>query len=198
LVRGNHPPTAGLEADRIVDAAGVQAHGRRPPEEKVMTELQSPQPKRYTAKAIFGLLLAVVMVAAFATAGTAENTGTPRIGWLHITKECHEFSGQAGGFCTITGSNLNAISPGTKVVYTNPSFAQGVLSSDLVVDGPGNNDAYGHVQLNLTTWLGPLFFSGGSGQLSGFHAAVLVNCKPAGSPCTWDGPYWFTSPGHDR
>jgi hypothetical protein len=191
-------PQAGQEADRIVEAAGVQAHGRRPPEEEVMTELQSPQRKRYTAKTIFGLLLAVVMVAAFATAGAAENTGTPRIGWLHITKECHEFSGQAGGFCTITGSNLNAIRPGTKVVYTDPAFAQGVLSSDLYVDGPGNNDAYGHVELNLTTWLGPLIFSGGSGRFSGFHAAVLVNCKPAGSPCTWDGPYWFTSPGHDR
>ena len=56
--------------------------------EQVMNELQSPQRKSYTAKTIFGLLLAVVMVAAFATAGSAENTGTPRIGWLHITKEC--------------------------------------------------------------------------------------------------------------
>ena len=45
-----------------------------------MTELQSPQRKSYTAKTIFGLLLAVVMVGAFATAGSAENTGTPRSG----------------------------------------------------------------------------------------------------------------------
>ena len=36
-----------------------------------MTELQSPQRRSYTAKTIFGLLLAVVMVAAFATAGSA-------------------------------------------------------------------------------------------------------------------------------
>ena len=54
-----------------------------------MTELQSPQRRSYTAKTIFGLLLAVVMVAAFATAGSAENTGNPRSGLdLHVTKEC--------------------------------------------------------------------------------------------------------------
>ena len=45
-----------------------------------MTELQSPQRRSFTAKTIFGLLLAVVMVAAFATAGSAENTGNPRSG----------------------------------------------------------------------------------------------------------------------
>ena len=88
-----------------------------------MTELQSPQRKSFTAKAIFGLLLAVVMVAAFATAGAAENTGTPRSGELHVTKECSEYSGQPGGFCTITGSNLNAIDAGMKVIYTNPTSA---------------------------------------------------------------------------
>ena len=43
-----------------------------------MTELQSPQRKSYKAKAIFGLLVAVVMVGAFATAASAENKGTPR------------------------------------------------------------------------------------------------------------------------
>jgi hypothetical protein len=37
-----------------------------------------PRRRRYTAKAIFGLLLAAVMIAAFDTAGSAENTqGTP-------------------------------------------------------------------------------------------------------------------------
>ena len=75
--------------------------------------------RRIPAKTIFGLLLAVVMVAAFATAGSAENTGNPRSGDLHVTKECSQFNGLPGGFCTITGSNLNAIDAGMKVVYTN-------------------------------------------------------------------------------
>jgi len=163
-----------------------------------MTELQSTQRRSFTAKAIFGLLLAVVMVGAFATAGAAENTGTPRSGELHVTKECSEFSGLPGGFCTITGSNLNAIDPGMKVIYTNPAVVGTVLSSDLFVDGPGNNDAYGHVDLTLGTFTGPLTFSGGTGRFSGFHASVAVTCTTAGTPCAWDGTYSFTPPGHDK
>jgi hypothetical protein len=163
-----------------------------------MTLLQSPQRKSLTAKAVFGLLLAVVMVAVFATAGSAS----PRSGQLHVTKECSENTGLPGGFCTITGSNLNAIRPGMKVIYTNPAVKNGVLSSDLYVDGPGNNDAYGHVALDVTPgpaqFSGPLTFSGGTGRFSGFHADITVTCTlPAGSPCAWDGPYSFTPPGHD-
>ena len=51
-----------------------------------MSEPQSPQRRSFTAKTIFGLLLAVVMVGAFATAGSASPT--PRSGQLHVTKEC--------------------------------------------------------------------------------------------------------------
>ena len=168
-----------------------------------MNELQSSQRRNFTAKTIFGLLLAVVMVAAFATAGSAENPGSPRSGQLHVEKECSQFSGQAGGFCTITASNLNAIRPGMKVVYTNPHVvgisAPFVLSSDLYVDGPGNNDAYGHVDLTIGTWTGPLTLSGGTGRFSGFHATITVTCdQPFGTPCAWDGPYNFTPPGHDQ
>ena len=163
-----------------------------------MTLLQSPQRKSLTAKAVFGLLLGVVMVAVFATAGSAS----PRSGQLHVTKECSENTGLPGGFCTITGSNLNAIRPGMKVIYTNPTVSATtppVLSSDLYVDGPGNNDAYGHVDLTLGTFTGPLTFSGGTGRFSGFHANITVTCDtPAGSPCAWDGPYRFTPPGHDN
>jgi hypothetical protein len=164
-----------------------------------MTELQSPQRKNFTARAIFGLLLAVVMVAAFATAGSAENTGTPRSGWLHVTKECSQFHGEAGGFCTITGSNLNAIRPGMKVIYASAAdFTTMTLNSDLVLDDAGHNDAYGHVVLDLNSLTGWVTFSGGTGQLSGFHAIAFVDCRPAGSPCAWNGLYRFTSPGHDH
>ena len=135
--------------------------------------------KEFTAKAIFGLLLAVVMVAAFATAGSAENTGNPRSGDLHVTKECSQYYGHAGEFCTITGSNLNAIRPGMKVIYTNAAeIHRRAWTADLVLDGPGNNDAYGHVTLNLLTGTGPLTFSGGTGRFSGFHASVTVTARP--------------------
>ena len=146
-----------------------------------MTELQSSQRRSYTAKTIFGLLLAVVMVAAFATAGSAisaERRTTPRHEgvlsvlrpprWvLHDHRVEPERDRQAG----------------MHVVYTDPTFVGHDLSSHLYVDGPGNNDAYGHVVLHLppdpTAWTGQLTFSGGTGRFSGFHANVFVDCTAA-------------------
>ena len=163
-----------------------------------MTEPHSPQRKSYTAKTIFGVLLvAVVMVAAFATAGAAQNTGTPRSGELHVTKECSQYFGQAGQFCTITGSNLNAIDAGMKVIYLLPAGATGV-NTDLVLDGPGNNDAYGHVDLSFATSSGVVTFSGGTGRFSGFHASVVVTYNGHDQLWHWDGTYSFTPPGHDQ
>jgi hypothetical protein len=141
------------------------------------------------------------MVGAFATAGSAENTGTPRSGHLLVTKECPHID---QGYCTITGSNLNAIKPGMDVVYTDLTVGvDNVLRSHLFIDGPGNNDAYGYVELDVAPgpnqFSGPLHLSGGTGRFSGFHADVDVTCdQPNGTPCVWDGTFSFTPPGHDK
>jgi hypothetical protein len=161
-----------------------------------MTELQSPQRRSFKAKAIFGVLLAIAMVAAFATAGSAQNTGDPRSGELHVTKECSQFSGLPGGFCTITGSNLNAIDRGMRVVYISAAGATS-LDSDLVLDGPGNNDAFGHVTLDFGTLTGELTFSGGNGRFRGFHASVDVTYDAQAGLWRWDGTYSFVPPSHD-
>lgn len=160
-----------------------------------MTELQSPQRRSFTAKAIFGLLLAVVMVGAFATAASAGNTRTPRSGALHVTKDCRgTFTGDAGSFCTITRSNLNAIQPGMRVIYASAAdFVKGVLDSDLVLTDLHHNVAFGHVRLDLTTGTGPLTFSGGTGVFRGFHARVDVSQDPRVAGLVhWDGRYSFT------
>jgi hypothetical protein len=164
-----------------------------------MTELQSPQRRSYTAKTIFGLLLAVVMVAAFATAGAAENTAAPRSDQpLHVTKECLGNPFNPGNFCTITGSNLNAIQPGMKLIYTDAAgpIAGGTdfgYDTDIVLDGPGNNDAYGHVVLSfLTGQPGTITFSGGTGRFQGFQARAAVTYSDTWH---WDGTYSFTPPG---
>ena len=162
-----------------------------------MTELQSSQRRSCTAKTIFGLLLAVVMVGAFATAGSAEDTGTPRSDQpLQVTKECLGNPFNPGNFCTITGSNLNAISPGMKVIYTDAAgpIAGGTdfgYDTDVVLDGPGNNDAYGHVVLSFLTGTGTVTFSGGTGRFSGFHASAAVTFSDTWH---WDGTYSFTPP----
>lgn len=143
-------------------------------------------------KATLGLLLAAVVAGAFAIAGSAS----PRGGELHVTKNCRDYNPLvAGSFCTITSSNLNAIKNHSRVVYASAAdLTSGLLDSDLVIDGPGNNDAFGHVALNLVTLSGVVTLSGGTGSFSHFHAEQLVVACPAFPDCSWDGQYSFSPP----
>ncbi len=117
-----------------------------------------------------------------------------RSGALHLTKECSAYTGAAGDFCTITSSNLKAIKVGSRVVYTSAAdFSTGLLNSDLIIDAPGKNTAFGHVTLNLATGVGVVEFSGGTGDFSGFHARIAVSPLIAPS-FAWEGTYWFSPP----
>jgi hypothetical protein len=132
------------------------------------------------------LVFAVAAAGIVATSGSA----TPRSGALHVTKECSQYRGHAGEFCTITSSSINTIKPGSKVFYASAA-ALGALNSDLVIDGPGNNNAFGHVVLNLSTLSGTVTLSGGTGEFSHFHAGPITVACPAFPACSWDGPYSF-------
>jgi hypothetical protein len=143
-------------------------------------------------KATLGLLLAAILAGAFAVAGSAS----PRSGELHVTKDCSDYNFGAGDHCTIQWSSLNAIDRDMRVVYASAAGANG-LDSDLVLDGPGNNDANGHVTLDFQTLSGVVTFSGGTGRFSGFHARVDVT-HVEGTLWRWDGTYSFAPPGHDR
>jgi hypothetical protein len=146
-------------------------------------------------RAIVGLLLAAIAAVAFAGASSAGNSGSsPRSGELHVTKECSDYHGQAGEFCTITSSTIPQIEPGMRVVYASPAGATS-LNSDLILDGPGNNDASGHVTLDFLTLSGVVTFSGGTGRFSGFEASVIVTYDPSTNLWDWDGPYSFEPPG---
>jgi hypothetical protein len=145
-------------------------------------------------KRSFILLIAIAAAGVVAAVGSAQ--ATPRSGALHVTKECSQYSGAAGSFCTITSSNLNAIKAGSRVVYASAAGdpSPGFLDSNLVIDGPGNNNAYGHVVLDLSTLTGVVTFSGGTGEFSHFHAGPIVVACPAFPDCSWDGPYRFSPP----
>jgi hypothetical protein len=144
-----------------------------------------------TTKATLGLLLAAVMAGAFAVAGSAS----PRSGELHVTKNCSHYTGAAGSFCTITSSSLNAIKVGSRVVYASAADpTAGLLDSDLVIDGPGNNSAFGHVVLDLSTLSGVVTLSGGTGKFTHFHAGPITVACPAFPDCSWDGPYSSSPP----
>ncbi len=145
-------------------------------------------------KAALGLLLAVFAAAALAVASFAGSSA--RSGELHATKECSQYFGQAGQFCTITSSDVNAIDTGMNVVYAS-AVVGASLDSDLVLDGPGDNNASGHVTLDLATQTGIVTFSGGTGRFKGFHARVVVTFSKNDNLWHWDGTYSFTPPGHD-
>jgi hypothetical protein len=62
-----------------------------------------------------------------------------------------------------------------------------MLDSDLVVDGPGHNAAFGHVVLDLHTLSGAVTLSGGTGTFTNFYAGPITVTCPAFPACSCDG-----------
>jgi hypothetical protein len=143
--------------------------------------------------AVFMLATGITAVSALASADRAGNS--PRSGALHVTKECSQYNGAAGAFCTITSSTLKAIDGGSRVIYAQPPGAAG-LDTDIVLDtGPGNS-AFGHVTLSFASMSGVVTLSGGTGQFRGFHAHVIVTFSPVTNLWYWDGTYSFDPPAN--
>jgi len=134
---------------------------------------------------------------ASASVSASRNAGddgedSPRAGTFHAHKNCDQYSGLAGGFCTLTESTLQQIPVGTTVVYASAATAT-ALSSDimLVSPNPGNNVAFGHVELNRVTRTGTATFSGGTGKFQHFTASVtFLFLSPRN--WAWDGTYSFS------
>ena len=118
------------------------------------------------------------------------NTSAERGGTLHVTKECSECTGEAGSFCTIASSNFDAIPVGSKVVYAEAPTASGGLDTDIVVNTPDGDTAYGHVVLDGATQTGTVTLAGGTGELAKLKADLVV--APLAEPSySWDGPYSY-------
>lgn len=142
------------------------------------------------------LMLAVALVAAAGISVAVATASSNHGGQLHMTKECSAYTGQADSFCTITSSNIAAITAGSRVVYLQAAGATSLDSDIVLVVGPGSY-ALGHVTLDLTTGLGEVTLSGGAGQFSSFHARARVTPPGGvnGVDWAWDGKYSFG--GHD-
>ena len=142
-------------------------------------------------KRTLALVFAIAAGGVVATVGSASPA--PRSGSLHVAKECSEYNFLAGGFCSITSSNLKAIDSGSKVVYAQAAGSSG-LDSDLVLyTGPGNS-AFGHVVLSFGTLSGVVTFSGGTGQFRHFRARVDVTYDRNKDVWYWDGEYSLSPP----
>ena len=149
--------------------------------------------RRPVGKRALALVLAIAAGGIVAAGSSA--TSTARSGALHATKECSQYNGQAGSFCTITSSNLKAIDVGSKVIYAQPAGAAGLDSDVVLYTGPGNS-ASGHVTLSFATLSGVVTFSGGTGKFSGFEASAIDTYNPTTNLWYWDGTYSFNPPGH--
>ena len=112
-----------------------------------------------------------------------------RSGDLEVTKECSEYKGRAGDFCTITSSNIDEIQAGVKVIYAEAA-GEGTLDTDVVLDAGSGNTAKGHVVLDLAANKGTATFSGGAGKFAGFEAHADVTADSAGL-WHWSGTYSF-------
>jgi hypothetical protein len=138
----------------------------------------------------FKLLTAIGALALIA-GGTPASASSGRSGELHVTKECSQYTGSAGSFCTFTKSNLAAIKVGSKVFYDQADgVPSGMLDSNVVLDAGRGNSSVGRCTVDDKTNLGLCTFSDGTGEFAGFHARVKVDCT---SVCRWDGTYRFSS-----
>ena len=136
-------------------------------------------------------LLTTIGALALMTGGTPVAASSGRSGELHVMKECSQYTGDAGSFCTFTMSNLAAIKVGSKVFYDQPdNVPAGMLDSNVVLDAGGGNRAVGRCTVDDRSGLGLCTFSDGTGAFAGFHARVKVDCT---SRCRWDGTYRFSS-----
>jgi hypothetical protein len=131
------------------------------------------------------LLLVVTAAALAATAAAAMHSGG-RGGALHVTKECSEYTGGLGEFCTITSSNVKTIQPGMKVFYLAVPGSDGVLDSDIAVSSGNGGAGVGHVLVGDTG--GRVTLSRGSGRFRGFRAKARVSVDSKGI-WHWDGTY---------
>src|SRR5215471_18083831 len=59
---------------------------------------------------------------------------------LRVTKECSKYTGAAGAFCTISGSNVPQIPVGSIVTYDQAAgIPNGMLDSNIILDAGGGN-----------------------------------------------------------
>ena len=114
----------------------------------------------------------------------------PRSGELHVTKDCSAYAARAGDFCTITSSNIDEITIGSKVIYASAAGDSSLNTDVTLVAGPGNT-ASGHCYLDLATGTGLCTFSGGTGKFTHFTARAVVSYR-GGPDWAWDGAYSFS------
>jgi hypothetical protein len=155
-----------------------------------MRKFRAPTRVLAIAASLLVVAASVLAVAASAQSGSQANHPTRP---LHVTKECSQYTGQIGSYCTITSSNVAAITVGTKVFYAQAAGPSSLDSDVILYAGPGNTAA-GHCVLDFATGRGLCTFSDGTGTLEGFTARANVSYL-GGPDWAWNGTYRFREHG---
>jgi hypothetical protein len=148
--------------------------------------------KTLTPMFVLRVVPVVALALALSTGTASVYASSERNRALHVTKECSEYTGAAGAFCTITSSSLGRIKVGSRVYYDQAAgIPAGLLDSNVVLDAGDGNRAVGRCTLDPTTGLGLCTFSDGTGRFAGFNARVQVSYL-GGFDFAWDGTYSFS------
>src|SRR5262244_2922659 len=150
-------------------------------------------------KSVFRVVVFAAATVLAGSGGTKSLMAAPKDGQdgdhgrrLRVTKECSKYTGAAGSFCTISGSNVPQIPVGSIVTYDQAAgIPAGMLDANVILDAGGGNRAIGRCTLDLATGLGLCTFSDGTGDLAGFRARVKVSPPTDGLHWHWDGFYSF-------
>ncbi len=138
------------------------------------------------AASLAAIAAAILAVAASAQPGQrADHPVRP----FHLTKNCDNYFGGIGDYCTVGYSNLPALPRDADIFYAQPAGATSLDSDTLLYAGPGNT-ATGHCSLDFGTGLGHCSIFGGTGTLEGLQASVEVS-HISGNDWAWDGTYRF-------
>ena len=96
------------------------------------------------------LVIAATVIACFGLPKVAAAASAPTA--AHLVKDCGTFDGAPPSFCTITVSDLEALPPGSKIVYLGPVLDNAYfLSSNVVADAGSNGKATGYCVFNGKT-----------------------------------------------
>ena len=142
-------------------------------------------------------LLAGAALTVSMTIGASQvSAAAERRGEIHATKECSQYFGASGQFCTFTSSDLSALKVGTKIYYVQAAFILPFgLDSNVILDAGNGDRATGRCTVDFFTGVGLCTFSDGTGAFAGFRARVVVT-PTSQVNYRWDGTYSF-SPGND-
>jgi len=120
---------------------------------------------------------------------------------FHLEKDCINYTGAAGAYCTVTYSNLPQIPPGSRIFYDQASGIPAVnatenfLDSNIMVFVKPGDWAVGRCTLDNLSNIGLCTLSDGIGPLAGIQAREQVSFLGGsdGALYAWNGTYSFNS-----